>query len=106
MEPGRAPLPPARLRAPAPRASTTAFDRMRSKTVLFGGSTGGSTYPADTWEWNGSAWSQVASAGPSGRFLHAMAYDDSKTVLFGGFDGVSTLGDTWTWNGAAWTQDS
>ena len=94
---------------PDPRSfHRLAYDRRRSRTVLFGGSSGGSTFPAATWEWNGSQWSQSSAAGPSGRFLQAMAYDESlqRTVLFGGFDGANTLVDTWEWDGIAWQQSA
>jgi len=40
------------------------------KTVLFGGkyAIGSSTtYSNDTWEWDGSAWTQVATSGPTAR---------------------------------------
>src|SRR5205823_1183060 len=59
----------------------------------------------ETWEWNGTAWTQRAVSGPSPRGHHAMAYDIGRgvTVLFGGSDGTSS-GETWEWNGSAWTQ--
>lgn len=51
-------------------------------------------------------WTRVATIGPSGRLLHAMAYDSHRgvTVLFGGTTGLGHLGDTWEWNGASWAQ--
>jgi len=78
--------------------------------VLFGGY-GSSSYLADTWEWDGAAWTQRASAGPPGRVQHAMAFDSQRgvTVLFGGRQGgypTPDFGDTWEWNGSAWTQRS
>ena len=49
----------------------------------------------DTWEWDGSTWSQRATAGPS---FGTIAFDAARarTVLF---DGAST----WQWNGLAWS---
>lgn len=85
------------------------FDSARAKTVLFGGlayTTGPITF-GQTWEWNGSAWANVATTGPSPRYLHAMAYDAARqnTVLFGGLaDGIARDTFTWTWNGSAWFQ--
>ena len=38
-----------------------AFDSARKVTVLFGGG----SYNGDTWEWNGSAWTQRVVSGPS-----------------------------------------
>ncbi len=86
-----------------------AYDSARGKVVLFGGldasGSGGSLVAkADTWEWNGTAWTLRATTGPAARTSHAMAYDRARgrTVLFGGF-GNSVFGDTWEWNGTAWT---
>ena len=82
-----------------------AYDSARGVTVLFGGYTFGppAQYLHDTWEWNGSAWTQVNLTGtsPGGRSNFALAYDSTRgvTVLFGG--GSS---DTWEWNGSTWTE--
>jgi len=64
---------------------------------MFGGRRVGSAYLGDTWEWNGSSWTQVATTGPSARWEHAMAYDSlrGRIVLFAGFN---TLDDTWEWD--------
>ena len=87
-----------------------AFDRMRGRTVLFGGYDGGQA--SDTWEWDGSAWSQRATpVAPPGRHGSAMVYDSNRhqLVLFGGkgvlvYRGEVNLGDTWVWDGAAWSE--
>jgi hypothetical protein len=73
---------------------------------LFGGY--GTQWPSrlgDTWEWDGTAWTARAVAGPVARSNAAMAFDPVRqvTVLFGGF-GSSGLDDTWHWDGSAWTQ--
>lgn len=72
---------------------------------MFGGNPGG-TVTGDTWEWNGTAWSQVTGSGPSARKNVMMAFDSDRgvTVLFGGFNSGGVLGDTWEWNGIAWVQ--
>jgi hypothetical protein len=84
-----------------------AFDTERGRTVLFGGSSVGWGTLGDTWEWDGSTWTQVEAVGPSVRSGHAMAFDSDqqRTLLFGGLDsgGVAT-GDTWQWDGTTWTQ--
>jgi hypothetical protein len=95
--------PPARL------DHAMAYDRGRDRVVLFGGratSYAGATRFSDTWEWDGSAWTQIPGAGPSARFRHAMAYDRmrGRVILFGGTDGTTSFGDTWAWDGSAWTQ--
>jgi hypothetical protein len=74
--------------------------------VLFGGETCNcNIYSDETWEWNGTAWTQRVVSGPSARYGPASAYDSARavTVLFGGFDGAFN-GETWEWNGTDWTQ--
>jgi hypothetical protein len=91
---------------PSPRLGfAMAFDAERKQTVLFGG---GPNQPdpqsqfADTWGWDGQAWTQLADSGPGKRESHALAYDGQRqrTVLFGGVP----VADTWEWDGTAWTQ--
>jgi hypothetical protein len=87
------------------------YDSARAKTLLFGGlnNINGVLYLYnDTWEWDGTLWTQVASAGPPTREAHAMAYDSQRgrTVLFGGWDNGTLCSDTWEWDGSAWTQAS
>ncbi|MBI4603155.1 MAG: VWA domain-containing protein [Planctomycetes bacterium] len=82
-----------------------AYDAARQVTVLFGGfGVGGGALRRDTWEWDGTSWTEVSNAGPSARGAHAMAYDSARgvAVLFGG-SGGGFLGDTWEWDGATWT---
>jgi hypothetical protein len=85
-----------------------AYHAVRQRVILFGGwdavlrnQTVGF---GDTWEWDGSAWTQLDDAGPA-RYGHAMAYDigRDRVVLFGGATNVS-MGDTWEWSALAWTQ--
>jgi len=59
----------------------------------------------DTWEWDGSKWEQVATSGPSGRFVNVMVFDPvrRKMMLFGGEGPAQDkLGDTWEWDGKRW----
>ena len=85
-----------------------AYDAAREVTVLFGGSQFSNRWNDDTWEWNGTAWTQRLVTGPAPRFAHEMTYDAARgvTVLFGGelrrLPGHAD--DTWEWNGVAWTQ--
>jgi hypothetical protein len=87
-----------------------AYDLTRHVTVLFGGSNAGSPNLSDTWEWDGTAWTERHPADhPSARYFHTMAYDNSiaATVLFGGTNGSGTpQNDTWTYDGTNWTQRS
>jgi hypothetical protein len=97
---------------PAPRyLGSMAYDSARKAMVLFGGFAGAqaSTYFNDTWEWDGSVWTQRVVSGPSPRSGSAIAYDEGRSVivLFGGFykppQGANVYhADTWEWDGAGW----
>lgn len=99
---------------PARGGACVAWDRARSKLVVFGGDTGGTT-PAllgDTWEWDPTtnAWTDVTpNPSPSPRRWAAMAYDPSSggMLLFGGDTQITPTtptNDTWLFFGGAWTQ--
>ncbi|MBI5543754.1 MAG: hypothetical protein HY901_07710, partial [Deltaproteobacteria bacterium] len=83
-----------------------AYDEARRRVLLFGGGDGN----ADTWEWDGSSWSERTpkdpekDGNPSPRKGHAMAYDAARgrVVLFGGEYKGSVLQDLWEWDGASW----
>src|SRR5262249_16298554 len=64
-----------------------AYDSSRGVTVLFGGYLGASVLSGQTWEWDGSTWTQRVVSGPPGLMYPAMAYDSARgvTVLFGGY---------------------
>lgn len=88
-----------------------AWDSGRARYVLFGGrGTSTTANLGDTWEWDGTTWTQITPAtSPSPRQWAAMTYDLTlgKSVLFGGninLGGTSYVGDTWTWDGTNWTQ--
>jgi hypothetical protein len=55
-----------------------AYDASRNRVVLFSA--------GQTWEWNGTVWSQTAVMGPSLRSGTALAYDPVRrsVLLFGG----------------------
>jgi hypothetical protein len=87
-------LPPARY------GNAVAYDSHRQAVVVFGGQTGfnfGTGVLGDTWEWNGTDWSELAVSGPSARSFVKMVYDQRrrKIVLFGGYDGAQFVNDTW-----------
>ena len=100
-------VPPARTQA------TIAYDAARGVTVMFGGCQfdvgGGACFSplSDTWEWDGTDWTQRAPATvPPARAGHAMAYDAirGKVVMFGGASSAPVaLSDTWEWDGTDWT---
>ena len=77
----------------------------QKKIVLFGGIDFVGPLN-DTWEWDGTEWSQVADIGPPPRTLHKMVYnaDDNRMVLFGGRNNTVSMNDTWEWDGTEWSQ--
>jgi hypothetical protein len=97
---------------PGPRSlAALAYDASRQRVVLFGGQTGAfpnTTVLRDTWEWDGTTWTQRAQDGPSARVHLSIAYDRTRqrVVLYGGFSLATgqELRDIWEWNGTAWTQ--
>ena len=95
---------------PTPRflSSSLVYDAARTLMVLFGGEDGCTGVYGDTWEWNGSTWTEISTSGPNPRIMHGMAYDRlrEEVVLFGGslttvYGGGSypyeLVGDTWTY---------
>lgn len=84
-----------------------AFHVVRGTAVLYGGYSAESNITrSDTWEWNGSSWTQWSGASPGPRRAHAVAYDTARDrlVLFGGHSGSGLTNDTWEWDGVAWMQ--
>jgi hypothetical protein len=81
-------------------APAIVYDSFRDRLVLFGGISAGIRMD-DTWEWDGSAWTQVMTRGPR-RVGVGLAYDSSRhrVVMFGG-DPWSA--DTWEYDGTNWT---
>jgi hypothetical protein len=95
---------------PERRWPRLAYDAARARVVLFGGANyrGPNPYLSDTWEWDGTDWTQRASGPLSGRIEHALAYDAARarTVVFGGYNGMAWLNDVWEWDGTSWLQRS
>jgi hypothetical protein len=94
--------------APAGRAyAAMSYDSLRSRTVVFGGSSNASSNFADTWEWDGTSWTQATpSTSPPGLVGAAMVYDSARgrSVLFGGgLTAAAAPPNTWEWDGTAWT---
>lgn len=89
---------------PPRRFCAMALDPVRGRVVLFGGSDG-SVSLADTWEWDGRAWTPVTtSTVPPARQGHALAWDpaSNRVLMFGGSGVASTLSDTWAYDGVDW----
>jgi hypothetical protein len=85
------------------------YDSARERIVLFGGSqlllANGSTYLGDTWEFDGTSWTQLMISGPTPRMRSTLTYDPARrvTVLFGGND-YDPRSDTWELKDGQWTQ--
>ena len=89
-------------------AMTTAYDSKRGVTVFFGGQQSGANNNfTDTWEWDGTTWTQQFPVhSPPARVEAAMVYDEAHdvTLLFGGDFQGAYFNDTWQWDGIDWTQ--
>ena len=86
-----------------------AYDRLRNRFVLHGGSPAPRQAVGDTLEFDGTAWRPVAVSGPSARMQAALAFDAARgvAVLFGGSTAdtpVRRFGDHWEWDGVMWRQ--
>jgi hypothetical protein len=84
------------------------YDAARQRIVVFGGQAGpfpNGVQQSDTWEWDGTGWSQRATSGPPARFHQNLAYDRARqrVILYGGFILPNTeLRDIWEWDGTTW----
>jgi hypothetical protein len=95
--------------SPSARQSALAvYDSVSARTVLFGGYTSG-PYPdylhnvRETWEWNGSTWTETSNAGPGPFGGIAASFDSARAriVLFGGQGYDYGPNQTWEYNAAA-----
>jgi len=97
--------------APPPRfAAAMCFDVAHSITVLFGGGISLQNPDQvldDTWQFDGTVWTQVSVAKPPPARAGAAAIFDvvrTRSVMFGGFDANKLpLKDTWIFDGTKWT---
>ncbi len=89
-----------------------AIDPRTNHTFLFGGmldtvngKTETQSYAADTWEWDGATWKQVATDGvPPARENQAFIFDPNRNemVMFAGYSGYY-LSDLWSFtNSTTW----
>ena len=81
-----------------------AYDAVRARVVLFGGFLGPTLgWASDTWEWDGRAWTQRTTATlPPARQDHALAFDGTGIVLFGGALSSTFFNATWRYDGNDW----
>ncbi|MCI4360268.1 MAG: PKD domain-containing protein, partial [Thermoplasmata archaeon] len=99
---------------PARWGATMVWDAADGYLLLFGGRNTGA-YFNDTWTFNGTAWSNVASSvAPPPRSLFEMAYDpaDREVIVDGGArlnfssGAWGTVNDTWAYAAGTWTNIS
>jgi hypothetical protein len=81
---------------PGRDALVMAYDPELGETVMFGGIN--SQPQSDTWEWNGTTWTNVANNVPSARWNSVMTYvaAQDQLLLFSGWNSPLP-DDTWTW---------
>src|SRR5436190_591123 len=100
---------------PGREFAAMSYDLGHGRTVLFGGDqfiynpgTSVPPYLGDTWEWDGTSWTNVTpSLSPPPLSGASIAFDSvrARVVLFGGHNSSSgRLNDTWEWDGTNWTQ--
>ncbi|HEX5062779.1 MAG TPA: DUF4215 domain-containing protein [Kofleriaceae bacterium] len=93
-------------RPPGRRNFTLAYDRVRQRTVLFGGTN--DNYLTDTWEFNASTntWANKTPAiSPAPRAGAQLFFNaDSGHVTLFGSSPYNDTEDLWDWNGTAWTE--
>ena len=93
---------------PSPRYQhAMAFDLVHKQVVLFGGQPGTlvpSVALGDTWSWDGSTLTQIATFGANPCFSAAMVSTDVQIAMFGGMDDSNAVfRETWTFDGTHWT---
>lgn len=79
------------------------YDTARGVSVLYGGRTPNGTFSTDTFEYDGTAWTIVASGTPSSRTRNMMAFDMTRAVpvIYGGLTGSFQTWFLETWEYSA-----
>jgi hypothetical protein len=82
--------------------SSTAYDPVRKRTVLFSGNAHTGSPLSDTWEWDGASWTPINASGPTQRRGHRLFYnpDAQRVCVFG--DAGAASEDLWEFNGTQW----
>lgn len=95
---------------PALDGIAMAYDPVRNRVVLFGGTDFDFNFYDQTWELDLSStppeWTQVLAAGPEARAQHEMVFNAAtgRVLLVGGSNGNQQLTDAWEFNGTSWVQ--
>lgn len=99
---------------PSARAlAAMSFDSTRNRVVLFGG-VGGPTFASglalgDTWEWDGTAWTEEANFGPDPCLAGTLVFNGARCALYGGIQSLAAtpppalFARSWEWDGKHWT---
>jgi hypothetical protein len=96
---------------PAPTARyghAMVYDSASHVIVMFGGQTSASGLnsglSAQTFQYDGTSWTEVANGFPTARLGHAMAYDSARerVVLYGGQTATGLSGGTFEFDGDFW----
>ena len=83
------------VRPSARAGAAIAYDPVRQRSVLFGGV--GGTLLADTWEWDGLAWTSVNAIGPAaGSASGAFDFASQRVVV------RDRTGAVWAFDGVGW----
>lgn len=98
--------------APGPRGrrnAAMAYDSVRHLIVVFGGSPSTQSVIGDTWEYDGTTWTQITTgASPAGRRGASMVYDADHQwmVLVGGslLDDSPPFDDLWQYQSNGWSE--
>ncbi len=86
------------------------YDSGRQRVVMFAGGDFSQPGPfADTWTWDGEAWTEIpTTVAPAARISHSLTFDAGRNrfLVFGGYGGsmVGTFDDTWAFEGSAWEE--
>ncbi len=82
---------------PGSQYAGSAYDRARSLVVLVRPVGGAGS---ETWEWNGTAWAQVAETTPLPYdYSYSLAYDETAQRVV-----ALVQGALWAWDGSGWTR--
>jgi len=94
-------------RPPARFFAAMAYDPIRQRTLLFGGYNGNDNLEAvleDTWEWDGTDWTELhPEVSPSRRERGNAVFDPrrGRIVMWGG-SALNASSDLWEWDGTNW----
>lgn len=100
---------------PARALHQSAYDEVHHRTIVFGGLALNGTSPVlrgDTWSWDGTSWSPIASTNQPAPVIGAAMFFDRKrgtVIMFGGITAITTEGfvlskDMWELDGNQWTK--